>query len=89
MLVKKINCRDVVRSSSSSSSSLYYNTILELIEDCRKEPDKDKRDEMLIQINSMLLRSDQLSIPSQFTSKYVNVALNKIEGSLLLLNGSK
>ncbi|MBV9177100.1 MAG: hypothetical protein JO297_08680 [Nitrososphaeraceae archaeon] len=88
MLVKKINCRDAAR-SSSSSSSLYYNTILKFIEDCRKEPDKDKRNEMLIQINSMLLRSDQLSIPSQFTSEYVNVALNKIEGSLLLLNGSK
>jgi hypothetical protein len=87
MLVKKINCRDAAR--SSSSSSLYYNTILKFIEDCRKEPDKDKRHEMLNQINSMLLRSDQLSMPSQFTSEYVNVALHKIEGSLLLLNGSK
>jgi hypothetical protein len=86
MLVKKINCRDAAR---SSSSSLYYNTILKLIEGCRKEPDKDKRDEMLNQINSMLLRSDQLSIPSQFTSEFVNVALHKIEGSLLLLDGSK
>ena len=83
MLVKKINRRDAAR------SSLYYNTILKLVEDCRKEPDKDKRDEMLNQINSMLLRSDQLSIPSQFTSEYVNVALHKIEGSLLLLNGGK
>lgn len=88
MLVKKINRRDAAR-SSSSSSSLYYNTILKLIEGCRKEPDKGKRDEMLNQINSMLLRSDQLSIPSQFTSEYVNVALHKIEGSLLLLNGSQ
>jgi hypothetical protein len=86
MLVKKINCRDAAR---SSSPSLYYNTILKLIEGCRKGPDKDKRDKMLNQINSMLLRSDQLSIPSQFTSEFVNVALHKIEGSLLLLNGSK
>lgn len=86
MLVKEINCRDAAGSSWSSS---YYNGILKLIEDCRKEPDKDKRDEMLNQINSMLLRSDQLSIPSKFTSEYVNVALHKIEGSLLLLNGSK
>ena len=85
MLVKNINCHDATR----SSSSLYYNTILKFIEDCRIEPDKDKRAETLIQINSMLLRSDQLSIPSQFTSEYVNLALNKIEGSLLLLNGSK
>jgi hypothetical protein len=53
MLVKKINCRDAAR---SSSSSLYYNTILKLIEGCREEPDKDKRDKMLNQINSMLLR---------------------------------
>ena len=85
MLVKKTNCRDAARSTSSS----YYNTILKLIEDCRKEPDNDKRDEMLNQINSMLLRSDQLSIPSKLTSEYVNLALHKIEGSLLLLNGSK
>jgi hypothetical protein len=85
MLVKEINCRDAARSSSSS----YYNIILRLIEACRKEPYKDKRAEMLNQINSMLLRSDQLSIPSKFTSEYVNVALHKIEGSLLLLNGSK
>lgn len=85
MLVKEINCCEAARSSSSS----YYNIILRLIEACRKEPYEDKRAEMLNQINSMLLRSDQLSIPSKFTSEYVNLALHKIEGSLLLLNGSK
>jgi hypothetical protein len=62
---------------------------LKLIEACRNEPHKDKRIEILNQINSMLLKSDQLSIPSEFTSKYLNVALHKIEGSLLLLKGSK
>jgi hypothetical protein len=57
-----MNCRDAAR---LSSSSLYYNTILKLIEACRKERYKDKRDvEMLNQINSMLLGSDQLSIPA-------------------------
>jgi len=77
------------RHATRSSSLSYYNIILKLIEACREDPDKDKRIEMLNQINSMLLKSDQLSIPSQFTSKYLNVALHKIEGSLLLLNDSK
>ena len=86
MSVKRINHHHAVKSSSSPS---YYNIILKLIEACRKDPDKDKRVEMLNQINSMLLKSDQLNMPSQFTSEYLNVALHKIEGSLLLLNDSK
>ena len=55
MLVKRIN-----RHTARSSSQSYYNTILKLIEACREEPDKDKRIEMLNQINSMLLKSDQV-----------------------------
>jgi hypothetical protein len=84
MLVKRIN-HDAARSSSPS----YYNIILKLIEDCRNESDKDKRIEILNQINSTLLKSDRLSIPSQLTNEYLNVVLHKIEGSLLLLEGSK
>jgi hypothetical protein len=84
MSEKALN-RHVTRSSSPS----YYNVVLKLIESCREEPHNDKRVEMLNQINSMLLKSDQLSIPSQFTSEYLNVALHKIEGSLLLLSDSK
>jgi hypothetical protein len=84
MSVKTLN-----RYAARSSSPSYYNIILKLIEACRREPDKDKRIEMLNQINSMLLKSDQLSMPSQVTSEYLIVALRKIEASLLLLNGSK
>ena len=39
------------------------------------------------QINSILLKSDQLTMPSYFTIEYINIALHKIEGSLLLLKG--
>ena len=84
MLAKKMNIRDD-RSSLPSS----YNIILKLIEICRKEPDKNKRIELLNQINSMLLKSDQLTMPSHFTIEYINVALHKIEGTLLLLKGSR
>jgi hypothetical protein len=80
-MLKKIN-------HTASSSSSYYSIISKLIEDCRKESNKDKRIEMLNQINSMLLKSDQLSIPSQFTSEYFNLVLHKVEGKLLLLAGS-
>jgi hypothetical protein len=85
MLVKRINRHHAEKSSSAS----YHNIILKLVEDCRNEPHRDKRVKMLNQINSMLLKSDQLCIPSQFTSEYLNVALHKVEGSLLLLKGSK
>jgi hypothetical protein len=61
--------------------------IINLIKDCRNEQNEDKRDKMLHSINSMLLKSDQLSIPSHFTAEYVNTALHKIEGTLLLLGG--
>jgi hypothetical protein len=79
-MLKKIN---------TARSSLYHDVISKLIENCRNEPNKDKRIEMLNQINSMLLKSDQLSISSQFTSEYVNLVLHKVEGKLLLLAGSK
>jgi hypothetical protein len=73
----------------SSSSPSYHDIISKLIEDCRNEPNKDKRIEILNQINSMLLKSDQVDIPYKFTNEYVNLALHKVEGALLLLAGSK
>ena len=63
--------------------------IINLIKDCRNEQNEDKRDKMLHSINSMLLKSDQLTMPSHFTIEYINVALHKIEGTLLLLKGSR
>jgi hypothetical protein len=73
----------------TARSSSYNSIISKLIEDCRKESNKDKRIDMLNQINSMLLKSDQLIIPSQFTGEYINLILHKVEGKLLLLAGSK
>ncbi|MFL6369834.1 MAG: hypothetical protein ACJ72F_03275 [Nitrososphaeraceae archaeon] len=80
-MLKQINC--------TARSSSYNSIISKLIEDCRKESNKDKRIDMLNQINSMLLKSDQLIIPSQFTGEYINLILHKVEGKLLLLAGSK
>jgi hypothetical protein len=77
-----MSAKTLNRYATRSLSPSYYNIILKLIESCREEPDKDKQIEMLNQINSMLLRSDQLSIPSQVTSEYLIVALRKIEASL-------
>jgi hypothetical protein len=72
-----------------AGSSSYRDVISKLIEDCRNESNKDKRIEILNQINSMLLKSDQLIIPSQITGEYFNQVLHKVEGKLLLLSGNK
>ena len=79
-MLKKIN---------TARSSLYHDVISKLIENCRNEPNKDKRIEMLNQINSMFLKSDQLIIPSQITNEYFDQVLHKVEGKLLLLSGNK
>jgi hypothetical protein len=73
----------------AARSSSYHDIISKLIEDCRTEPNKDKRVKILNKINSMLLKSDRLSIPSQFTNEYLILALHKIEGKLLLVAGNK
>ena len=80
-MLKKIT--HVARSSS------YRDVISKHIEDCRNESDKDRRIEMLNQINSMLLKSDQLIISSQITNEYFNQVLHKLEGKLLLLSVDK
>lgn len=76
-MLKKIN--------HVAGSSSYRDVISKLIEDCRNESNKDKRIEMLNQINSMLLKSDQLIIPYQITSEYFNQVLHKVEGKLQIL----
>ena len=58
--------------------------ILELIEECRNEPDIDKRIEILYAINSMLPKPQQLKIPSLITNDYINVALYRIQETLLV-----
>ena len=65
------------------SSSSYQNTISELIEDCKNEPNKDKRIEILNRINSNLLKPDQLKMTLSPTS-HIDKALCNIEEKLLL-----
>ena len=54
-------------------------SIMELIEECKSEPDIDRRIEVLYAINSMLPESQHLKIPSLITNDYVSQALYKIE----------
>jgi hypothetical protein len=59
--------------------------ILKLIEVCKNELNKKKKIEILIEIDSLLLRSDQIGVSSLLTVKQINSALDRIEGKLLLL----
>ena len=59
--------------------------ILKLIEDCKNELNKKKKIEILMEIDSLLLRSDQIDVSSLLTVKQINSALDRIEGKLLLL----
>jgi hypothetical protein len=59
-------------------------SILDLVEECKREPDIDRRIEMLYAINSMLPESQQLKIPSLITNDYVYQALYKIEEIMLV-----
>jgi hypothetical protein len=77
------------KKNPATKSSSYHDIILELVEICKSEPNEDKRIEMLDQINSMLLKSDHLSMPSRLTIEFVNMALHRVEGKLLLLVTSK
>jgi hypothetical protein len=62
------------------------DTVLELIQNCLTERSLSKKREMLYHINSLLVRPDQLKIPStqshQLTADYINMALHIIEGKV-------
>jgi hypothetical protein len=67
----------------------YRTSILQLIENCKNEPNMDKKIQLLYQINSILLKPDQLqiqSIPSLLTNYYINTVLHKIEAAVLSMN---
>lgn len=59
-------------------------SIMDLLEECKSEPNLDRRIEMLYAINSMLPESKQLKIPSLITNDYVYQALYRIEEILLV-----
>jgi hypothetical protein len=69
-------------------SSSYQNVISKLIEDCKKEPNKDKRIEILNRINSNLLKPDQLKmtlLSSHLTNDNIDKLLHMLKGKLLLV----
>jgi hypothetical protein len=61
-----------------------YGSIMDLVEECKSEPNIDRRIEMLYAINSMLPESQRLKIPSLITNDYVYQALYRIEEILLV-----
>lgn len=74
--------------STGEEASSYQNLISKLIEECKNEPNKDKRLEILNRINSNFLKTDQLKITlssSQFTNDYIDKALHTLKGRLLLV----
>jgi hypothetical protein len=67
----------------------YRTTVLQLIENCKNEPNMDKKIQLLYDINSILLKSDQLqilSVASLHTNYYINTVLHKIEADMLSVN---
>lgn len=69
-------------------SSSYQNVISKLIEDCKKEPNKDKRIEILNRINSNLLKPDQLKLTllsSHLTNDNIDKLLHMLKGKFLLV----
>ena len=54
--------------------------LLQLVEDCTKEPRTDRKIEILCRINSMLLIADQLDLSvSLLRNDYINMVLNRME----------
>ena len=67
----------------------YRTTVLQLIENCKNEPNMDKKIQLLYQINSILLKSDQLQIlpvASLLTNYYSKTILHKIEAAVFSVN---
>jgi hypothetical protein len=62
----------------------HRGSILDLVEECKSEPNIDRRIELLYSINSMLPESQRLKIPSLITNDYVYQALYKIQEILLV-----
>ena len=63
----------------------YRTSVLQLIEDCKNEPNMDKKIQMLYHINSILLKPDQIQIltkSSLLTYYYINTILHKIEAAM-------
>jgi hypothetical protein len=57
---------------------------MKLVEECKNEPNIDRKIEILYAINSMLPKTQQLKIPSLITNDYVCLALYRVEEMLLV-----
>jgi hypothetical protein len=57
---------------------------MRLLEECKSEPDLDRKIQLLFAINSMLPKSQRLKIPSLITNDYVYQAQYRIEEMLLV-----
>jgi hypothetical protein len=75
-----INRQDNVTSTMDN----LRDTIMKMISECKDERDVDCRARILYQINSMLPNSRKLRVPSLITNDYINIALYRIEESLLM-----
>jgi hypothetical protein len=75
-----INRQDSVTSTMDN----LRETIMKMISECKDERDVDCRAQILYQINSMLPNSRKLRVPSLITNDYINMALYRIEESLLM-----
>ena len=67
--------------------SLQYSIVevQSLIEKCREEQDMNKKIEILYQINSLIPRQFQITLPSYVTNDYIESrVLHKIEERILI-----
>jgi hypothetical protein len=62
--------------------------IAELISDCYKEEDTDKRVQILYKINSILPETQRIKIPSLIANDYIDIALYKIEENIHSITAS-
>ena len=81
MLGQKTNTPTTTTTAASSS---YQKLLSKLIDDCKNEPNIDKRIEILNDINSRLLEPDQVKILSELNNDYIDMVLHKIQTKLLL-----
>ena len=70
-------------------SITFQDRMSRLITNCKNEPNKDKRIEILNRINSTLLAPDQLNIDQtsslSLTNNHIDILLNRIEAKLMLV----
>lgn len=75
----------MITQNRNKTDADYRSIVMQLIEDCKNEPNMDKKIQLLYHINSILLKPDQLqilTISSLLTNYYINTVLHKIEAAM-------